>query len=189
MAHTHFSTLAPLTGQSLLRQGALALFGSWMLTALSQVEVVGIVPMTLQTLGVMLIGLTFGARLAFASVAAYLIQGAIGFPVFSGFAGGLPHFSGPTGGYLIGFLFGATTIGYLADIGLTRSWAGTVAALFVGLAIVFALGLLWLGQIVGYDKAIEYGLTPFLLGDAIKLALAALIGKGVLKGAATFARL
>jgi biotin transport system substrate-specific component len=189
MSQTSFATLAPLTNNSFVRQAALALFGSWMLTALSQVEVGAPVPMTLQTLGVMLIGLTFGGRLAFAAVAAYLIQGAMGLPVFAGGAGGIVHFSGPTGGYLIGFLLAATVIGYLADIGFTRSWAGTIVALIVGSVAIYALGLPWLGSIFGYDKMLEYGFTPFVLGDTIKLVLAALLGKGVLKGASTFAKL
>lgn len=189
MSNTTFATLAPLTTTSLLRQGALALFGSWVLTALSQVEIAGIVPMTLQTLGVLLIGMTFGARLAFASIAAYLIQGAMGFPVFSGGGAGAAHLFGPTGGYLIGFLFAATLIGYLADRGVTRSWVGTYLALIAGTAVIYAFGLPWLGSFFGYDKMLEYGFTPFVLGDAIKLVLAALIGRGVLSGASTFARL
>ncbi len=189
MSHIQFATLAPLTHHSIARQAALALFGSWLLAGLSQIEIGAPVPMTLQTLGVMLIGLTFGFRFAVAAVAAYLVQGAMGLPVFAGFAGGAAHFTGPTGGYLIGFLVGAAVIGTLADKGATRSWVGTLAALTAGLAVVFAFGLLWLGQFTGYDKAIELGLTPFIAGDATKLVLAALIGKGVLKGAASFARL
>jgi biotin transport system substrate-specific component len=186
---TQFATLAPFTTNSVLRQGALALFGSWMLAGLSQIELGAPVPMTLQTLGVMLIGLTFGARLAFASVAAYLVQGAMGLPVFAGGAGGAAHFYGPTGGYLAGFLLAATLIGYLADKGVTRSWPGTIVALLAGSAAIYALGLPWLGSIFGYDNMLAYGFTPFVVGDTIKLVLAALIGKGVLKGASTFAKL
>jgi biotin transport system substrate-specific component len=189
MTTSPLSTLAPLAGQSLVRQAGLAVAGSWLLAALSQVEIGAPVPMTLQTLGVMLIGLTFGFRLAVAAIALYLLQGAAGLPVFSGFSGGMAHFAGPTGGYLAGFLAGGALIGFFADKGLTKSWGGTVVALAAGLAVVFALGLAWLGQIVGYDKAVEFGLTPFILGDAIKLGLAALIGKGVLSGASGFARL
>jgi biotin transport system substrate-specific component len=183
------ATLAPLTSNSILRQGALALFGSWMLAGLSQVELVGLVPMTLQTFGVLLIGLTFGGRLAFASLAAYLIQGLIGFPVFAGGGAGIAKLVGPTGGYLVGFLVAATIIGVLADRGFTRSWVGTFVALFVGTATIYAFGLPWLGHLFGYDKMLEFGFTPFVLGDTIKLILAALIGKGVLKGASTFAKL
>jgi biotin transport system substrate-specific component len=182
-------TLAPLTGNSILRQGALVLFGSWMLAGLSQIEVGAPVPMTLQTLGVLLIGLTFGFRLAIASLAAYLVQGVMGLPVFAGGAGGAAHLVGPSGGYLVGFLFAAALVGYLADTGFTKGWVGTIIALLAGTAVIYALGLPWLGSIVGYDKMLEYGFTPFVLGDTIKLILAALIGKGVLKGASTFAKL
>ena len=188
MSYVSLATLAPITQNSILRQGALALFGSWMLAGLSQVSVGGPVPMTLQTFGVLLIGLTFGFRLAFATLAAYLIQGAIGLPVFAGGAGGASHFVGPSGGYLVGFLLSATLIGLLADKGFTRGWVGMIIALLAGTAVIYAFGLPWLGSIVGYDKMLAYGFTPFVLGDTIKLVLAALIGKGVLKGAATFAR-
>jgi biotin transport system substrate-specific component len=183
------ATLAPLTSNSILRQGALVLFGSWMLAGLSQIEVGTPVPMTLQTLGVLLIGLTFGFRLAFASLAAYLIQGALGLPMFAGGAGGAAHLVGPSGGYLVGFLGAAALVGYLADTGFTKGWIGTIVALIAGTAVIYVFGLPWLGSIVGYDKMLEYGFTPFVLGDTIKLILAALIGKGVLKGASTFAKL
>ncbi len=167
----------------------MALFASWLLTALSQVELVGLVPMTLQTFGVLLIGLTLGGRLAFAAVAAYLIQGMMGLPVFAGGGSGITHFFGPSGGYLVGFLFAATLIGFLADRGMTRSWVGTILALIAGSAVIYAFGLPWLGHLFGYDKMLEFGFTPFVLGDTIKLLLAALIGKGVLKGASAFAKL
>jgi biotin transport system substrate-specific component len=188
MSNMTFATLAPLTNNSVLRQGALALAGSWLLAALSQVDIGAPVPMTLQTLGVMLIGLTFGSRLAFASIAVYLIQGAIGLPVFAGGAGGLVHFAGPSGGYLIGFLFAATLVGYLADKGFTRTWIGTAVALVACSAVIYALGLPWLGHKLGYENMLAYGFWPFVLPDTIKTVLAALIGKGVLKGVSTFAR-
>ena len=189
MSNTTLATLAPITQNSLLRQGALVLLGSWMLAGLSQVSVGGPVPMTLQTLGVLLIGLTFGGRLAFASLAAYLVQGAIGLPVFAGGAGGYVHLFGATGGFLFGFLFAAALVGYLADTGFTKGWVGTIIALLAGTAVIYAFGLPWLGNAIGYEKAITAGFIPFVLGDTIKLILAALIGKGVLKGAATFAKL
>ena len=178
-----------MTENSVLRQGALVLFGSWALAGLSQVSIGGPVPMTLQTLGVLLIGLTFGFRMAFAALAAYLVQGAIGLPVFAGGAGGAAHFIGPSGGYLVGFLFAAGLIGYLADKGFTKGWVGTMIALLAGTAVIYAFGLPWLGHLLGYENMLAYGFTPFVLGDTIKLVLAALIGKGVLKGAATFAKL
>jgi biotin transport system substrate-specific component len=183
------NTLAPVIGASFIHQAAMVLFGSWALTLMSQLEIPGVVPITLQTLGVLLIGLTFGARLAFLTLAAYLIQGAMGLPVFAGGGAGIAKLAGPTGGYLIGFLFAATIIGWLADKGLTRSWVGTVVALVAGTIVIYAFGLPWLGSIIGYDKALEFGLYPFITGDAIKLVLAALLGRGVLTGAERLARL
>jgi biotin transport system substrate-specific component len=183
------TSLAPVLGASFVRQAALVVFGSIALATLSQLEIGGPVPMTLQTLGVLLIGMTFGARLAFFTLAAYLIQGAMGLPVFAGGAGGAAHFAGPSGGYLVGFLGAATLVGFLADKGLTRSWVGTFIALFAGSVVIYLFGLPWLGHVLGYENMIAWGLTPFLVGDAIKLALAALIGKGVLKGAERFTRL
>ncbi|MCU0831282.1 MAG: biotin transporter BioY [Rhizobiaceae bacterium] len=186
---TTLDTLSQATGGSLAKQALLVVGGSLFLAGLSQVAIGAPVPMTLQTLAVMLIGLTFGARLAVATVLLYLAQGAAGLPVFAGFAGGAQHLVGPTAGYLAGFVVGAGVIGLAADRGLTRNWAGAVLALLAGLVVIFGLGALWLGHVIGYDKAIAAGVTPFILGDVIKLVLAALIGKGVLKGASSLARL
>lgn len=190
VSNTALSTLAPLTGSSLTRKAALVFGGSLFLAVLSQISVPMLpVPMTLQTLAVMLIGLTFGGRMAAATVALYLIEGAAGLPVFAGFAGGLPHLAGPTAGYLFGFLAAATLIGIAADNKLAKSWEGTLAVLLAGEVLLFTLGYLWLGNMIGHEKAWAVGVLPFLYGEAIKVALAALIGKGVLKGAAQFAKL
>lgn len=184
------STLAPLTASSPARKALLVVGGSLFLALLSQVTVPMLpVPMTLQTLGVLLIGLTFGFRMAAATVALYLIEGAAGLPVFAGFAGGAQHLVGPTAGYLFGFLGAAALIGYAADKKFTSDWTGTVTMLIAGEIVIFGLGFLWLGNMIGFDKAFAAGVAPFLLGDAIKVVLAALIGKGVLKGAEQFAKL
>ncbi len=183
------SSLAPLAGASLTKQALLVIGGSLFLAALSQVAVGGPVPMTLQTLGVMLIGLTFGFRLGTATLVAYLLEGLAGLPVFAKFSSGLATFAGPSGGYLVGFLLAVMVMGYLADRGFTKGWSGTIIACLIGEVILFALGVVWLGYVLGFEHALEYGLTPFILGDAIKVALAALLGKGVLKGAENFARM
>ena len=189
LSNTGLETLAPLAGSSLTKQALLVIGGSLFLAVLSQAAVGAPVPMTLQTLGVLLIGLTFGFRLASATLALYLIEGAIGLPVFAEFKSGIGVFIGGTGGYLVGFLAAAALIGYLADRGFTRSWVGTIIALLAGEALIFGLGAGWLTYLYGFEKAMEWGVTPFILGDAIKVALAALIGKGVLKGAERFAQL
>lgn len=189
VSNTALSTLEPLAGTSLAKKALLVFGGSLFLAALSQVSAGAPVPQTLQTLGVMLIGLTFGFRLATATLLLYILEGALGFPVFAGFTSGIAKIIGGTGGYLLGFVLAAALIGYLADKGFTKSWAGTIGALFAGEVIIFGLGVAWLTYLFGFDKALEWGFTPFVLWDGVKLALAALIGKGVLKGAAQFAKL
>jgi biotin transport system substrate-specific component len=178
-----FGTFGQWAGSSLAKQALLVVGGSAFLAVMSQIAVGYPVPTTLQTLGVMLIGLTFGFRLATATLVAYLAGGAAGLPFFAPFGAG-------TSGYLIGFLLAAALIGYLADRGFTRSWPGTIAALFAGEAVIFGLGVTWLSYAFNMSarEAVAAGLTPFIVVDAIKLALAALIGKGVLKGASQFAK-
>jgi biotin transport system substrate-specific component len=187
--NSSLSTLAPLAGSSIAKKALLVVGGSLFLAALSQVSVGEPVPQTLQTLGVMLIGLTFGFRLATATLFLYILEGAVGLPVFAGFTGGIAKIIGGTGGYLVGFVLAAALIGYLADTKFTKSWVGTIVALFAGETIIFGLGVGWLTYLYGFDKALEWGFTPFVLWDGVKLALAALIGKGVLKGAEQFAKL
>jgi biotin transport system substrate-specific component len=145
--------------------------------------------MTLQTLAVMLIGVTFGFRMATATVALYLLEGFVGFPVFAGFFSGPAVFIGGTGGYLFGFLGAAALMGYLADRGVTRGWVGMIATLFAGEVVIFGLGVAYLAYLYGFDKSLEYGFYPFWMADLLKLAIAAAMAKGVLKGAARFAQL
>jgi biotin transport system substrate-specific component len=173
------TTIAGLAGANLGRQALIVVVGVIGLAALSQVAIGYPVPTTLQTFGVMLIGLTFGARMAAATLALYLLGGLAGAPFFAPFGGG-------TQGYLIGFFFGAAVLGYLADIGFTRGWVGTIIGLLVCEAIIFALGVTWLSYAFGMTAgdAIAAGLTPFLIVDGVKLILAALVGRGVL----TYAR-
>jgi biotin transport system substrate-specific component len=187
---SHLDTLAPIAGSSLAKQALLVVGGSFFLAAMSQAAVGFPVPTTLQTLGVMLIGLTFGFRLAVATVLLYLVEGAIGLPVFAQFSGGAATLVGPTGGYLFGFLGAVAAIGYLADRGFTKTWVGALVALIIGEAIIMVLGVGRLSSFMpSLSESIAVGFTPFALVDAVKIALAALIGKGVLKGAAQFAKL
>ena len=129
------------------------------------------VPITMQTYVVLFIGFAFGARLAAATLLAYLAEGALGLPVFAQGAG-LAYMAGTTGGYLFGFLLAATVCGWLAEKEWDRSPARTALAGIIGLAIIFALGLGWLGAVVGWDKPVlAWGLLPFLPGEIAKLVL------------------
>ena len=131
------------------------------------------VPVTMQTLAVLAIGMTYGTRLGGATLLGYLGAGAAGAPVFAGGAG-VAYMMGPTGGYLLGFFVAAVVLGALAERGWTRSIITTVAAMVLGNAIIYLLGVSWLANLIGSQKAIEFGLLPFLYGDALKLVIAAL---------------
>lgn len=193
MAHaaTEISTLEALATGSLAKKAAIVVVGSIFLAVLSQIAVPFFpVAMTLQTLAVMLIGVTFGFRLATATVVLYIIEGAAGLPVFTGFANMAELIAKPyTSGYVAGFLVAAGVMGFMADRGVTRTWVGMLSTLFIGEVIIFALGLAVLGYLIGFENALPAGLYPFVLGDALKLVLAALLAKGVLKGATRFAQL
>jgi len=184
------STFEALSSGSLAKKAAIVVLGSIFMAVMTQISVPFFpVPMTLQTLAVMLIGVTFGFRMATATLALYLIEGAMGLPVFSNFGFGFAKLIGPTGGYLAGFLIAAAVMGFMADRKVTRGWAGMIATLVIGEVIIMALGYGWLTSLIGTEKAWLGGVYPFILGDMLKLALAAVIAKGVLKGASRFAQL
>jgi biotin transport system substrate-specific component len=159
---------------------ALALGGSLLLAVSAKVQVPFYpVPLTLQTLVVLLLGAALGARLAAASVALYLIEGLAGLPVFAGAVAGPVYMAGPTGGFLVGFLVAAALIGFVADRRWDRSWIRLLASLSLGHAIVFAFGFLWLAELIGAQKAFAAGVAPFVLATIVKTLLAvALVGAG-----------
>ena len=157
-----------------------ALSGSLLLVLSAKVQVPFYpVPLTLQTLVVLLLGATLGARLAAAAVALYLIQGLAGLPVFAGAVAGPAYMAGPTGGFLVGFLAAAALTGFVADRRWDRSWIRLLASLSLGHAVVFAFGFLWLAQLIGVQKAFAAGVAPFVLATIVKTLLAvALVGAG-----------
>lgn len=131
------------------------------------------VPITGQTLAVLLTGALLGSRRGALSALAYLGEGLAGLPVFAGGAAGAAPLLGPTGGYLAGFVAAAYVTGRLAERGWDRR-AGTVAlAMLLGNVLLYAPGLAWLARFVGADKALALGLYPFIAGDLLKIALAA----------------
>ena len=159
---------------------ALVVAGSLVLWASAKIQVPFYpVPMTLQTLAIMVIAATFGMRLGVATVLLYMAEGAFGLPVFAGTPEkgiGLAYMVGPTGGYLLGYVFAVALVGWLAERGFDRDIFRLFGVMFVGDAILFALGILWLGTLLGWDKPIlAWGLYPFVLGDLTKIALAASI--------------
>ena len=135
------------------------------------------VPMTMQTFVVLLTGIAYGTRLGVVTLLLYLGMGALGLPVFAGTPEkgiGLAYMLGPTGGYLIGFVIAVAICGWLSERGWDRRPVTTATAMLAGNVLIYLPGLLWLGTVVGWDKPIvQWGLTPFLLGDLFKLLLAA----------------
>jgi len=136
------------------------------------------VPWTLQPFAVLLVGALLGARRGALAMIAYLTEGALGLPVFAGAAAGVGPLVGPTGGFLVGFVAAAGVTGFLAERGWDRRFFSTWAAMALGSLTLFAFGLPWLAQFVGWRNVIATGLVPFLPGDVFKQVLAALVLPG-----------
>ncbi|MFH1642472.1 MAG: biotin transporter BioY [Nanoarchaeota archaeon] len=133
------------------------------------------VPVTMQTFGVFTLAFFFGSKKGFLSVLSYILAGIVGFSVFTGYKSGMAIFLGPTGGYLIGFLFMAFFVGTMIEKGFGRTKKSVLLCMMIGSVILYSFGLtgLWffLGK-VSVWKVLVAGLFPFLIGDAIKIGLA-----------------
>ena len=159
---------------SLVSRLFLIVAGSALIGFSAQIEVPWYpVPVTGQTLMVLLIGMAYGPTLGSATIIAYLLEGAMGLPVFAGGAAGWLVLSGFTGGYLIGFIPAAFLVGILAMRGMGRTILGTVIAMVLGNLVIYAFGVAWLQGFIGLEKAIAGGLMPFLYGDFLKIVIAA----------------
>ena len=168
---------AEKNSQKIFRYGILSLAGSALITLCAQVSVPFYpVPVTMQTFAVILIGLTYGWRLGGITVALYLVEGAIGLPVFAGGKGGMIVLMGPTAGYLYGFFLAAVACGWFAERGFDRSYFRLIVPLILGNVLLYTSGLIWLGNFIGWDKPIlDLGLYPFIPGDLLKIAMAAFL--------------
>lgn len=135
------------------------------------------VPVTGQTFGVLLVGGALGFRRGLVSVALYVLLGVVGLPFFAEGKGGISVIWGATGGYLVGFVVAGALVGRLAELGWDRKLGGSVGAMLIGNLVIYAIGLPWLGVVTSSSPAetVEMGLRPFLIGDALKLALAAVL--------------
>lgn len=181
------NAFGPREGTALLvKQVVLVALGIVALAVAAKIKVpMWPVPITMGTFAVLTIGTAYGARLGLITMLGYLLVGALGFDVFAGSSAekfGLTYMMGGTGGYLVGYLMATVLLGVLAARGWDRSVVKLALALLLANVLIYVPGLLWLGQLYGWDKPIlEWGLTPFLLGDAIKLGLAALLIPAVWK--------
>jgi biotin transporter BioY len=162
-------------GAGAWRSVLMMLAGSWLVAVLAQLQIpIGPVPITGQTLGVLLVGMTLGSRKGALSLLLYLAQGAAGMPFFSA-GGGSLRLLGPTGGYLFGFVLAAYVIGVLSERGWDRGAVKTALAMAVGNLVIYASGLIWLARFVPAEALLQTGLMPFLLGDALKIVIAMLV--------------
>lgn len=160
-----------------LRNLFLITFGALVVAALAQIRIplpFTPVPLTGQTFAVLLVGAALGSKRGAASLALYIALGAIGLPFFAGGASGLAYLSGPTLGYLVGFVAAAYAVGRLAERGLERSVRTSLVPFVIGTLVIYIFGAGWLAILFGVEKALTLGILPFLVGDAIKMVLATL---------------
>jgi biotin transport system substrate-specific component len=137
------------------------------------------VPVTGQTFGVLLVGMLLGSRRGALALLMYLLEGALGLPVYQSGTGGIVRLLGPTAGYLWSYPFAAFLMGFLVERGWDRTPLRTAAAMLLGGTLILAMGTLWLGSITGdLRSAILQGCLPFLPGDLVKTALAAALLPG-----------
>jgi biotin transport system substrate-specific component len=159
----------------LLRDVVLIIGGALLTALCSQIQIpLQPVPITGQTFGVLLVGALLGGRRGAVSMFAYVAMGGLGLPVFAGGAAGLSRMAGPTAGYLVGFVAAAALVGSLSRRGWDRRVATTALAMALGSLTIYIFGVAWLSRFVGWSWVFAAGVAPFLVGDSLKLALAAI---------------
>lgn len=164
--------------RSKVMDALLVISGAALVSLLAQIRIplpFSPVPITGQTFGVLLIGAGLGAGRGAASLALYLGLGAVGLPVFAGGASGLARFTGPTAGYLIGFVAAGWLVGRLAELGWGHGVRSSVPLFLIGQAVMYLFGVGWLATFIGLPSALVQGLLPFLPLDGIKVGLAAAV--------------
>ncbi|WP_035247263.1 biotin transporter BioY [Actibacterium atlanticum] len=181
--------LWPATGSALrFKQAVLIVLGVMALAIAAKIKFPippSPVPVTMGTFAVLTIGAAYGPRLGLATIIGYMAIGALGFDVFASSSAeknGLTYMMGGTGGYLVGYVLATLALGFAARRGMDRSVLGMGAAMIVGNVLIYVPGILWLAHLYTWEKPIlEWGLTPFIIGDIMKLALAALLLPAVWK--------
>ena len=171
-----------LNQSSIVKTFLIIILGSLALTISAKIKIPFYpVPMTMQTFVVILFGLAFGYKIGLATVSLYLLEGIAGLPVFSNSPEkgvGLVYFTGPTMGYLIGFLSATLIAGTISSNDNTLK---IISKLLLSVSTIYILGVLWLGTLIGWDKPIlEFGVYPFLLAEIFKLALLVIISKKII---------
>jgi biotin transport system substrate-specific component len=168
--------LSPRQQRSWLLDAVLVVLFSAFVALTAQVEIpLWPVPLTLQTLGVLFTGAVLGSRRGTLALLLYLTEGTLGLPVFAGGASGVGYMLGPTGGYLVGFVVAAGVVGWLAQRGWDRRLVWAAVAMVIGNVIIYVCGVAWLAVFLGdLWGALVKGMLLFVVGDLIKIAVAAL---------------
>jgi len=171
-----------INNQKIIKKISLIIIGTIILTLSAKIKIPFYpVPMTMQTFVVLFLGISFGYKIALATVGLYLLEGILGLPVFSNSPEkgvGLVYFTGPTMGYLIGFLFAAFLSGYF---NFRKNIFLIFLKLILSVSVIYLLGIIWLGAIIGWDKPIfELGAKPFLLAELFKILILTLIAKKII---------
>jgi biotin transport system substrate-specific component len=137
------------------------------------------IPIAIQAHVILLISCLLGSKRAALAVLAFLLQGAMGLPVFAGGRGGIYVLAGPTGGYLLGYLLAAFITGYLMERSIYRTPSKAFAVMGLGNLVVYLFGISWLSRYLGWESALVLGMAPFLIGDLLKLVVATKFLKGL----------
>ena len=157
------------------------LLASWLIGVSAQLSIAlpfSPIPITAQTIIILLMGVLLGKERGTAAVGLYILQGVAGLPVFAGGKSGLLTLVGPTGGYLVGFLGAVYVVGILSELRHDNSIRYTVFSLIIGNVIIYAFGLIWLVRFVGETQALSLGFFPFLVGDIVKIFIGVLVLTG-----------
>ena len=167
----------------ILRNFLIVIIGSLLLTISAKIKIPFYpVPMTMQTFVVLMLGISLGPKLGVAAVVLYLLEGIVGIPVFSNSPEkgvGLIYFTGPTMGYLIGFIFACFLCGHFK---MNTNLVLVFIRLIISVSVIYLLGILWLGSLIGWDKPIfSLGVKPFILAEFFKILLLTLITKFLVK--------
>ena len=171
------------TQSKIIKSLLIIFFGSVLLAISAKIKIPFYpVPMTMQTFVVLFLGISFGYKIALATVSLYLIEGIIGLPVFSNSPErgiGLVYFTGPTMGYLIGFI----TACYLASfVKNSDNYIIIFIKLILSVSTIYVLGIIWLGTLIGWEKPlIQLGVKPFLLAEITKIIILTMLSKKFLK--------
>ena len=172
-----------IINSKIIKSFIVVIIGSILLTISAKIKIPFYpVPMTMQTFVVLFLGMSFGYKIGLATVSLYLLEGIIGLPVFSNSPEkgvGIIYFTGPTMGYLIGFLFATFLAGYF---NFKVNVFYTFLKLIISVSVIYILGVFWLGNLIGWDKPIiQLGVTPFLLAELFKVSILAILSKKIIK--------